>query len=298
MPINIETSSVTFCREHILRNHLSLYRILKHIRQRTHSIENTFCREHILQRTHSIENTFYREHILQRTHSTIPPQSVRHFQTRKRPSLPPPTPQNTHAQQSAVCMQYLHARSTFYREHILQRTHSVEDTFYREHILQRTHSVENTFCREHILSGTPPPTPKHTRTAVGTGLDTENLLFCYSSRSLLLLQQVSFATAVGLFCYCSRSLLLLQQVSFATVVGCLHTGQFRVLCRQAEAEFLRCSRHQFSLVQFSLVQLGQFSLAPACRQTEAELLRCNRATGFSLVYVRSVQFSLGEFSAC
>jgi len=30
-------------------------------------------------------------------------------------------------------------------EHILQ------NTFYREHILQRTHSTENTFYREHIL---------------------------------------------------------------------------------------------------------------------------------------------------
>ena len=28
---------------------------------------------------------------------------------------------------------------------------STENTFYREHILQRTHSIENTFYREHIL---------------------------------------------------------------------------------------------------------------------------------------------------
>ena len=39
-------------------------------------------------------------------------------------------------------------------DHILQRTHSIEDTFYREHILERTHSIENTFYREHILERT------------------------------------------------------------------------------------------------------------------------------------------------
>ena len=50
----------------------------------------------------------------------------------------------------------LRLENTFYREHILQRTHSIENrepdnndvktlrlenTFYREHILQRTHSI-------------------------------------------------------------------------------------------------------------------------------------------------------------
>ena len=53
--------------------------------------------------------------------------------------------------------------NTFYREHIPQRTHSIEhecstmaqitvmvllsieNTFYREHILQRTHSTEDAF---------------------------------------------------------------------------------------------------------------------------------------------------------
>ena len=56
--------------------------------------------------------------------------------------------------------------NTFYREHILERTHSIENTFYREHILERTHSRENTFYRgerhlqltlfyrEHILQRT------------------------------------------------------------------------------------------------------------------------------------------------
>jgi len=61
----------------------------------------------------------------------------------------------------------------YYRERILQRTHSTENTFYtmddfadfaegdtdkvrehiyyRERILQRTHSTENTFYREYIL---------------------------------------------------------------------------------------------------------------------------------------------------
>ena len=39
---------------------------------------------------------------------------------------------------------------TFYREHILQRTHSIENTFY----LQRTHSLKNTFYRERILQRT------------------------------------------------------------------------------------------------------------------------------------------------
>ena len=28
---------------------------------------------------------------------------------------------------------------------------SIENTFYREHILHRTHSIENTFYTEHIL---------------------------------------------------------------------------------------------------------------------------------------------------
>ena len=60
--------------------------------------------------------------------------------------------------------------NAFYREHILQRTHSTENTFYtmddfadfaegdtdkvREHILQRTHSVGSAFYREHILQRT------------------------------------------------------------------------------------------------------------------------------------------------
>ena len=35
--------------------------------------------------------------------------------------------------------------NTFYREHILLRTHSIENAFYRERILSRTHSIENTF---------------------------------------------------------------------------------------------------------------------------------------------------------
>ena len=38
-----------------------------------------------------------------------------------------------------------------HREHILQRTHSIENTVYRAHILYRTHSIQNTFYREHIL---------------------------------------------------------------------------------------------------------------------------------------------------
>jgi len=41
-------------------------------------------------------------------------------------------------------------------EHVLQRTHALEKTstenaFYRERILQRTHSAENTFYREYVL---------------------------------------------------------------------------------------------------------------------------------------------------
>jgi len=37
-------------------------------------------------------------------------------------------------------------------EYILQATHSIENTFYREHILYRTHSTgnENTFNIEHV----------------------------------------------------------------------------------------------------------------------------------------------------
>ena len=62
--------------------------------------------------------------------------------------------------------EHISIENTFYREHILQRTHfyrehiSTENTFYRERILQRTHfyrehiSLENTFCREHILQRT------------------------------------------------------------------------------------------------------------------------------------------------
>jgi len=55
-----------------------------------------------------------------------------------------------------------HTRNpTFYREHILSRTHSIENTFYPERpdvdlfdgTLERTHSIENTFYREHILPG-------------------------------------------------------------------------------------------------------------------------------------------------
>ena len=38
-----------------------------------------------------------------------------------------------------------------YREHVLQRTHSMENAFYREHIPWGIHSIENTFSEKSSL---------------------------------------------------------------------------------------------------------------------------------------------------
>ena len=78
-----------------------------------------------------MENTFYTEHILNRfcTHRC----NGRTCRARSRPRC-----------------------ARFYREHILWRTHSIQNTFYREHILSELGrdvvvpgSIENTFYREH-----------------------------------------------------------------------------------------------------------------------------------------------------
>ena len=54
-------------------------------------------------------------------------------------------------------------------------------------------------------------------------------LFDWNFTGLLSLQQVSFASVVGLFCLFSRSLLPLQQVSFASLVGLIYLFN-RSLC--------------------------------------------------------------------
>ena len=43
------------------------------------------------------------------------------------------------------------SENTFYREHILYRTHSIENTLYKEHILHRTHPIENAFLHHTCL---------------------------------------------------------------------------------------------------------------------------------------------------
>ena len=130
-------------------------------------------------------------------------------------------------------------------------------------------------------------------------LNTNKLLLC--SRSLLPLQQVSFASIVGLFCLCSRSLLPLQQVSFASIVGlfCLYSRSLLSLQQVSFASivglFCPYSRSLLTRSTAAACSTKRWKSASNVRSFNGQLIRYNTQQWVSFPHITGL---FSPYSRC